>query len=338
MHSVRPYVAAAFLLGLSVVPAVAAPSPAALTARAEHDRVAAYWTPARMAAAVPRDFVRTADGFVPRARPGGGGVTGASWADGGEISKTEGKVYFHMDGGDWQCSGTAAEDNRTGMSVVLTAAHCAYDETNGDGQLSGFATNWIFIPAWDLKPGTFSSACDAGATQYGCWRATGLVVDTGFATAGGFNDQATRHDFAFAIVGGGGFSGTQTLAQAGVVEFAVSVSSVTAGVEVYAFGFPAAGKYHGNDLTYCRGNTITDQYNNDDTFGIPCNMTGGSSGGGWLRPFTTGTGVGTLGGLNSYGYSGIKNMYGPDFNADTTNIYNAAKSRTIGNELVPANP
>jgi hypothetical protein len=164
------------------------------------------------------------------------------------------------------------------------------------------------------------------------------VVDTGFATAGGFNDQATRHDFAFAVVGGGGFNGTTTLAQAGVQEFAYSSSAVAKGLFTYSFGFPAAGKYKGNDLTYCAGNVITDPYNDDDTFGIGCDMTGGSSGGGWMQPFNTGTGVGTVGGLNSYGYSGIKNMYGPDFNGNTDAVFSKATTTTNGDQLVTVNP
>lgn len=333
MRSLRLYLAGLFLLGITATPALAAPSTAADAARAEHFRVAQYWTPARMASAQPRDFVRTPTGFVPRAKPGGGGtVTGASWTGGGAIAKSEGKVYFSMDGGNWQCSGTAASDSRSGYSVVLTAGHCAYDETNG-----AFATNWVFIPAWDAKPATFSSACTASATTYGCWHATALVVDSGFATAGSFNDQATRHDFAFAVVGGGGFNGTTPL-QTYVTEFAVSLSSVTTSATVYAFGFPAAGKYHGNDLTYCSGTPIKDQYNNNDTFGLACDMTGGSSGGGWMAPFTPGTGVGTLGGLNSYGYSGIRNMYGPDFNSNTDAVYTTAKGTTSGNQIVNVAP
>jgi hypothetical protein len=340
MRSLRPYVVGLFLLALSATPAFAAPSSAADAARAEHDRVARYWTPARLAAAQPRDFVRTSTGFQPYAgKPGGGGgaVTGASWTGGGAVSKTEGKVYFHMDGGDWQCSGTAATGGSGTYTIVLTAGHCAYDETNGGGKLSGFATNWIFIPAWDLKPGTFSSACDAGATSYGCWHATALVVDSGFANAGGFNNQATRHDFAFAVVGGGGFDGTTALSSV-VTPFAVSMTNVTTSATVYAFGFPAAGKYHGNDLTYCSGTPIKDQYNDNDTFGLACDMTGGSSGGGWMAPFTPSTGVGTLGGLNSYGYSGIKNMYGPDFNSNTDAVYTRAKGTTSGNSIVTVSP
>ena len=103
---------------------------------------------------------------------------------------------------------------------------------------------------------------------------------------------------------------------------------------MYAFGYPAAGKYKGNKLTYCAGNIIQDVYNANKTWGLACDMTGGSSGGGWFKDFNEGTGVGSLGSLNSYGYSGIKNMYGPKFNANTQDVYNAADGAT-GNTIVP---
>ena len=334
MRPLRPALVALFLLAASALPVVAAQPSGADAQRAENQRVMNYWTPARIAAAQPRDFVKTSNGtFQPTAgKPGGGGaVTGASYTGGGAIASSEGKVYFHMDGGDWQCSGTPAVDSRTGFTVVLTAGHCAYDESGS----SGFATNWIFMPAWDLKPGTFSSACAAGATKYGCWHAQGLVVDSGFTTAGSFNDQATRHDYAFAVVAGGGFNGTTQLDSV-VTAFNVSTSVVAANATASAFGFPAAGKYHGNDLTWCQGTVFTDSLNNNDTFGLVCDMTGGSSGGGWLGGFSNGSG--TLGGLNSYGYSGVKNMYGPDFNANTSAVYSKATSTTSGNQIVTVAP
>lgn len=338
MRSFRPYVAALFLLSVSAVPVVAAQPLAADAARAENQRVMNYWTAARIASAKPRDFVRTANGtYSPTAgRPGGGGtggVTGASWPNGqGAISKSEGKVYFSMGGGNWQCSGTPVSGHTsTGYALVLTAGHCAIDETTGE-----FATNWVFIPNWDAKPATFSTACNNNATALGCWRAVSLVVDSGFATAGGFNDQATRHDWALAVVSTGGYQNSDLESQ--VSSFALNVSSVASGQPVSAFGFPAAGKYHGNDLTYCAGNAFTDSLNSNATFGVACDMTGGSSGGGWMAPFTASTGTGSLGGLNSYGYSGIKNMYGPDFNANTTAVFTNAKSRTSGNSVVSVAP
>ena len=66
---------------------------------------------------------------------------------------------------------------------------------------------------------------------------------------------------------------------------------------------------------------------------MACGMTGGSSGGPWLKGFSEATGSGTLNSLNSYGYSGLKNMYGPKFNGNTQAVYNAANSAT-GNTIV----
>ena len=56
---------------------------------------------------------------------------------------------------------------------------------------------------------------------------------------------------------------------------------------------------------YCRGPLGTDPLNNNETYRVDCNMTGGSSGGPWLRDFDESTGLGTLASVNSYGYTGI---------------------------------
>ena len=63
---------------------------------------------------------------------------------------------------------------------MLTAGHCAYDEV-----AKRFATNWMFYPAWDTKP---TQTC--AQAEYGCWTAQALVLHDGFASAGGFNQQA----------------------------------------------------------------------------------------------------------------------------------------------------
>ena len=131
---------------------MAAPVAAKDPAKAEHERIVAYWTPARMQSAIPRDFVKAGDKFEPRARPGGdggggGAVTGASWTQGGPILARSGKVFFTLSGVRYVCSGSVASDSRSGFSLVLTAGHCAYDEV-----ARKFATNWMFYPAWDTNP------------------------------------------------------------------------------------------------------------------------------------------------------------------------------------------
>ena len=311
----------ALLLPLAVAPVAGAP---ASKAQAEHQRIVNYWTAERIAGAKPRDFVRTSDGkFVPKAKPGGNG-TGASWTDGGPVVDRSGKVLFTMNGSNWVCSGSAVNDTRGTFSLVLTAGHCAYDETNG-----GFATNWMYVPSFDTSP-TFTCA----SATYGCWTAVGLVVDSGFAGAGGFNTRATVHDFAMAIVGNG-TNGTQ-LDASPRGSYPIAYPAITTGDTVHAFGYPAAGRYHGNDLTYCTGPTFNDQYNSNLTWGIACNMTGGSSGGPWLGGFTQ-AGGGTLTSLNSYGYRGLNNMYGPKFNSNTEAVYTQANGST-SNQIVTVTP
>ncbi|MEO7118534.1 MAG: hypothetical protein ABIZ34_06135, partial [Candidatus Limnocylindrales bacterium] len=231
----------ALIAGTLLLAAAASPAAAiaARPAQSEHQRIVAHWTAARIAAATPRDFVRNANGrFKPTARPNpGGGVTGASWTGGGAIVYLSGKVVFDMGGGSWICSGSVVNDaDRSGYSMVLTAGHCAVDETTGE-----FATNWMFIPDFDGSP-TYTCS----ATVYGCWTSSGLFAHYGFVHAGSFNTQATTHDWAFAVVGPGGKNNDQLDVRG---SFGINYPAAAVGATVDAFGYPAAGKYHGKDLT-----------------------------------------------------------------------------------------
>lgn len=324
------------LLLLSMLPGAASAAPPADARAAHRAQVLAYWTPARMRAAAPRDFTFDAvRGFGPAGKPadkpdkpggGGGGtegnVTGASWTGGGAILTATGKVWFTMGGSDWICSGSVVTDAQTTQSIVLTAGHCAV-ETDGT-----FATNWVFIPEFDTKP-TYVCA----NTMYGCWVADALYADAVFASAGGFNNTAVQHDWAFAVVSAGDRTGAQLDATVG--SFAIQYSGVSAGQTLSAFGYPAAGKYRGKDLVYCRGPLGTDANTGGTTWSMACDMTGGSSGGPWVATGDARSYAGTvLSSLNSYGYSGVKNMYGPKFNADTQAVFNSADSGVVGSGTV----
>lgn len=326
------------LTAIFMLMAFAVPAQTAASDRGRHEQTVAYWTPARMANARPRDFEFAPDrGFISNARPdnpgkpggNGGGkardVTGASWSGGGLIGEASGKVYFEMNGAAYVCSGAVVTDARTDVSLVLTAAHCVYDETNG-----AFATRWLFIPNFDAAP-TFS--CDQ--TQHGCWTASALVVHSGYANAGGFNSQATQHDFAFAVVGAGGKSDESKQLDTTVGSLPISFTSLPNQTRVYAFGYPAVGKYDGKDLAYCAGPLFFDPYNSGLTYGLKCDMTGGSSGGPWLSGFSETSGSGVLSSVNSYRYSSIAAMHGPKFNEKTEATYSAAGSATTVNVIVP---
>lgn len=337
MRSRRPAALAALLV-LTALPVLAGGAAAGggAGATSRHDAIVAHWTEARMRAAVPRDFVFDAvRGYhinpMKRPVPGGGNTAGASWPNGkGLVYKVTGKVYFEIGSDGWVCSGTAMTDTRTSVSLVVTAGHCAYDESAG-GSLSGFVTNWLFIPQYDSSP----TLSNCGTTAYGCWTATALVVNNGFASAGGFNTRATHYDWAFAVVGLGGKTGTQLDA---LGTFPLQVGTMSGSTVVDSFGYPAAGKYHGNDLTYCQGPLGFDPFTGNTNYRLACDMTGGSSGGPWFSGFAaqngTSTGsAGTIRSVNSYGYSGLSNMYGPIFNAETTRTLNAANLAT-GNTIV----
>ena len=332
----RSPIALAAGLVLLLVPLLTAPVGAGDGAQSQHERTVAYWTAERIKGAIPRDFVKTKDGrFVPAAKPpgtggskpgggggGGGTVAGASWGGGGEIVERSGRVLFTMGGRDYICSGSVAfDDNDGAYSVILTAAHCAYDEV-----AKAFATNWMYIPSFDTAP-TYTCL---NAT-FGCWTALALVVHSGYATATSFNEQATVHDYAFAVVGAGG-KPEQVQTQLDALGSYPVVTNVESGNTLWAFGYPAGGRYKGKDLTYCKGPIFPDPYNNGNTWGMTCNMTGGSSGGPWLAgtDIDPASDSGSLGSLNSYGYSGINAMHGPKFDSKTLAVYNAAKSWSAG--------
>ena len=311
------------LLLISLLPGAvsAAPPDAAAAHRAA---VLAYWTPERMAAAIPRDFVFSPGrGIEPLGKPTKPPVTtdtttGASWTAGGKMLTATGRVYFVMDGQAWICSGSVITDSQADQSIVLTAGHCVVDETDGV-----FATEWMFIPSFDTSP-----SYDCASTTYGCWVADALYADAAFASAGGFTDTAVRHDWGFAVVGPGGKDDSQLDASARG-SFPIEYTQSYAGQELSAFGYPAAGKYHGSDLVYCRGVVGTDPNTAGTTWSMPCGMTGGSSGGPWVQagdPAVYADAV--IGSLNSYGYQGLKYMFGPMFNGDTQNVFEAAKSGT----------
>ncbi len=325
----RAAVAAALLM-VGLLPIAAAPVVAQTSTASAQARVLSYWTRDRIANAKPRDFVRDANGnfnLAPTARkgkPGGGGggsgtnVLGASWTGGGAVLKLSGKVLFTMDSGDYICSGTLiADPTNNDRSIVITAGHCSYDEADG-----GFARNWTFYPEFDTN-----ATYTCSQSKWGCWVATALAVHNGFAQAGGFNTQATTYDWSFAVLKNGGFGNNLAETALGGT-MAKTFTAPSVGSQTFNFGYPAAGKYHGYDLTYCADQIFNDSLNENLTLGVDCDMTGGSSGGPWLGSFNTSTGAGIVDSVNSYGYSGQKKEYGPKFNSNTSDTFNAALTAT----------
>lgn len=288
----------------------AAATTAAQAAQAEHDRILAYWTPARIAAARWKDATRDPSSgrlTSTAGKPGGGNgaVTGASWTGNGIVEQRVGRILFSSGGGQWICSGTVVSDASTsnGYSVVLTAGHCVYDGADG------WSSNLVFYPDFDDEPNY-----DCATRVIGCWTATRLAANSDFLPGGFGSDAALRVDYGFAFMP----SSSDGELDAVTGGYGLKTSGATTSDTQWSFGYPAEGRYKGKDLIYCKGTTIDDPYD-VGTWGMACNENGGSSGGGWLfGPSDPGTdGAKLLSSVNSYRYTGLTYMFGPRFNSET---------------------
>lgn len=282
-----------------------------------------YWTQDRLDGALTRDFE-----FEPGAKSGklvalgkssrgGGGstatVSGSSWTKGGMPLLATGKVFFTMGTTNYVCSGALANENLSDRAIVLTAGHCVWDN-----QSASWATNFIFIPAYDSNP-----VNNCSTTPGRCLVASSLVASSGFTSQTSFTTQATLNDWGFAAV-------TET-SQMG---FNLAVDSLSSKSVVFAFGYPAAVPYSGSKLIYSSGVISADSRNGGLTWGLGCNMTGGASGGPWLGSFNSLTNVGNLASVNSYKYNNDSTrMYGPKFNAVTQAAFEAAKTTTVNTSI-----
>lgn len=298
-----------------------------------------FWTKARLRKAVSRDFAFNPASRMFRRAPSTRFNTdmftdlGSSWTSGGPVLKTTGKVFFALGTQYYVCSGSVVDDGAiSNRSIVVTAAHCAYDERN-----NVWASNWMFVPDYDSSPAsltTSGSFCDD--TSYGCWTARSLVVPRVYASQPSFNDIAVKHDYAFAVLEAGGKSNTQLDAEVG----SQAIGFTKAGFESqsWLFGYPAQGRYKGNDLMFCKGLLGYDRALDYETYRLPCRLTGGSSGGPWFFPFQgTGSsvGTGTIFSVTSYGYVGYKALYGSIFGTETLNMFITSLSIGSGNMLYP---
>lgn len=281
------------------------------TRAAEHQRVVDYWTAERRASAKPRDIVLPLGSkATPNGKPvkggTGGDVLGASWTGGGSVSVTTGKVFFTSDGSRYVCSGSAVDSDHG--NLVLTAGHCAHD----GGADDTYVTNWVFYPR-------YKSGADP---VLGAWTASRLVATNDWQT----RENAFENDAAFAVVGNPNFSSLEAaVASEHATTPGIQFTEPASGSKVHAFGYPAARPYNGQTLIYCSGG-VSLNYDGRQSQSIPCDMTGGSSGGPWYQSFADSGASGYLNSVNSYGYRSIKDrMFGPIFDAEEEAAYNLAK-------------
>ncbi|HEU5474570.1 MAG TPA: peptidase [Actinophytocola sp.] len=283
------------------------------TTQAEAAAVAAFWTPERMRQAVPLDSLLdpvdakrlspdvargapqvvapTPADVTPLAFPNGG----SAWTGAGAVVNTAGRVFFTFQGRTASCSGNAVTS--ANRSTVITAGHCVKLE-------GSFHTNWTFVPAYNNGTAPFGTWTARATMATPQWVATeDINFDIGAAVVNPLNGQNLTD-----VVGAQGVAFNQPRAAA-----------------TYAFGWPAAAPYDGTRMIYCSGNTFNAFLSTG--LGMTCNMTGGASGGPWLRQFSEASGTGLVNSVNSYKINFFPMwMFGPFFGADAQNLYNAAQA------------
>lgn len=266
--------------------------PSVARATADNTGAADYWTSDRMRAAIPGDVL--ASKAVERGKSSSAanvlkgpktkvaGTTGKpTLAQPADPVAHIGKVFFTLGGQNYVCSGNVV--SASNKSTVATAGHCL-SEAPGT-----FASNFIFVPKYK-----------DGVAPYGAWTADEYFTPTQWSADGDIS-----YDTGFAVM--------DPQDDGTLLEDAVGGSGVAfneaRGLQYTSFGYPAANPFNGERLWSCTGTATKDKTNPQfGTQGIPCDMTGGSSGGPWF----IGTGSdGFQNSVNSYGYTPKPVMYGP---------------------------
>ncbi|WP_423183934.1 trypsin-like serine peptidase [Arthrobacter sp. NyZ413] len=286
----------------------AAPGTLQLVSSSLSGDASTYWTPERMRAAISGDVLAgpalargalsSASTAVETGPPEK--IAGTSKGGGTSLHQNEdpidhvGKVFFSMGAFNYVCSGNAVVSDND--STVATAGHCVNE---GPG---AFVRNFVFVPAY-LN----------GTAPYGIWPAKALYTTAQWSTAGDI-----RYDTGFAVMATINGKHLADVVGASGVEF-----NMDRGLSYKAYGYPAAPPFDGQSLKSCSGDATEDAINPQfKAQGIPCDMTGGSSGGPWIVSSDDDCYQNSI---TSYGYTGGPPViYGPYWGSVIREAYKAA--------------
>ncbi|MDF5753944.1 trypsin-like peptidase domain-containing protein [Spongiactinospora sp. TRM90649] len=299
---------------------------AAARGAAEQRRVLRYWTPRRMARAIPIDVITAlrdggAAGILAAVSgPGSAGpaptratsaaraaapgraravlvTEGSPWGFAGSVTRTTGRVFLTIAGADFVCSaGTVRSASR---DLVVTAGHCVKDG------VGAWARNWTFVPGYS-----------DGHRPYGEFTARRMFVPEPWSRRG---DDS--HDLGMVALNTR--RGRHVADLVGAQEIAFNGGR---GQRTHVFGFPADPPYDGQRLVYCAGPVRADPHGQTHDQGLPCDMTAGSSGGPWFSRFDERSGRGTVTSVSSFKYTDDQAvMYGPYFGRAAEELYARAQ-------------
>ena len=259
---------------------------------------------------------------------GGGTVSNAEWTSGGVVQRAAGRIFFEMPDNarrtrwaGYVCSGTVTSDGTTGRSIIVTAAHCVYDDAN-----KAFARNVLFIPDQAHTTGT---GTDRNCTNdpIGCWAPDFGVVDTNWTTRT-FPDNVAW-DYAYYVVADSGahspgISPVSSALDAAVTPMSVSFSAPSIGTLAHGLGYSYSDD---PKFMYCADPL---EALDGANYWLPnCGLSGGSSGGPWVQPFSNGNGP--IISVNSWGYTNQPGMAGPKlYGTSASCLYARAKTGALG--------
>ena len=272
---------------------------------------------------------------VNTAGGGGGGnvVANAVYSGGGAIRNAAGRIYFEMPSNSrwtrwagYVCSGTVVTDSTIGRSIVQTAGHCVYDDAH-----KAFARNVLFIPN---QAGTTGTGTDLNCSNdpLGCWTPSFGVVDANWTTRT-FPDNVTW-DYAYYVFddasahsGNGG--GTGIVLDSAVTSIPISFAVPYFDAANSSFDYTTALGYSYDEdpkFMYCAEDVR--QLDQANWWLASCGLSGGSSGGPWMQPFSGG--AGSLISVNSWGYTNQPGMAGPKLSGTSAScVFSLAKSTTF---------
>ena len=261
----------------------------------------------RVAATAPDQALAGPKTRIPAAGPTTGvkpeyGSIGSPWPGNAYLppATTTGRVFFTTHNGEnWSCSGSAV--NSAGKDSVITAGHCVYGSLGGEVPGEGWHTNWIFVP--DYKN---------GYAPYGVWTAKELWTPTNY-----YKHQDEGDDMGGAVINTNLY-GQHIVNVVGGQGIAWNYPN---NQFVYDFGYPAGAPFNGATLQYCTGSEFN-WSGIANTMGLPCNFTGGSSGGPWLMSFNGEFGY--VNGVNDFGYSTLPGyIFAAYFGNNAASLYDA---------------
>ncbi len=280
------------LLGAALIAPAGAAAAARLhpaaAARGEAARVARWWTPARMRAAVPLDAAGTLAGtasasFSPVAEP-----TVQPYA-------VEGRVFVRQGPLEGFCSGTAIDS--PSRRLVLTAGHCVNSGPGGFFRRPVWSRYAMFVPAYSN-----------GVAPFGAFVARREAI---FALPRWVRVGNPNYDVGALLVSPNAEGVNVADAVGGGAKLALDLNRQQ---QFQTFGYPSPDRW----MQGCESPYVGDDAN---TYGPPgpppmairCHWAPGASGGGWL----IGEGK-EIDGLTSYGRPHDRlHTFGPYFSSTT---------------------